>query len=45
VGEKVEELTAVTKGGRNRGRKGLRRRVGGEPSRCGGAPRTAAAFR
>jgi hypothetical protein len=32
-------------GGRNRGRKGLRRRVDGEPSRCGGAPRTEAAFR
>jgi hypothetical protein len=32
-------------GGRNRGRKRLRRRVDGESSRCGGAPRTATAFR
>jgi hypothetical protein len=33
------------RGGRNRGRKGLRRRVNGEPSQCGRAPRTVTAFR
>jgi hypothetical protein len=31
-------------GGRNRGRKGMRRRLDGEPCWCGGAPRTATAF-